>query len=193
MLRLAASQLVRAARPMVPLKQHVTVPTVLIGGNNVTVLRNFSSHHEETAEEYDQRFLDFFNHKDIDGWLVRKGMTELQHHDVIPEPKVCIAALRACRRVNDYALAVRFLECIRLKCGSSAKEIYPYIIQEIRPCLDELGISTPEEMGYDKPELFKPHTDWWPWDTADQYMSPGAKKRLAEAGGTAAHPHVAAH
>ena len=26
-------------------------------------------------------------------------------------------------------------------------------VQEIRPTLDELGISTPEELGYDKPEL----------------------------------------
>ena len=26
-------------------------------------------------------------------------------------------------------------------------------LQEIRPTLDTLGISTPEELGYDKPEL----------------------------------------
>lgn len=30
------------------------------------------------------------------------------------------------------------------------KEIYPYLIQELRPTLDELGISTPEELGIDK-------------------------------------------
>lgn len=27
------------------------------------------------------------------------------------------------------------------------------VLQEIKPTLDELGISTPEELGYDKPEL----------------------------------------
>jgi cytochrome c oxidase subunit 5a len=27
------------------------------------------------------------------------------------------------------------------------------IVQEIKPTLDELGINTPDEMGYDKPEL----------------------------------------
>lgn len=32
-------------------------------------------------------------------------------------------------------------------------EVWPYIKQEIKPTLDELGILTPEEMGYDKPEL----------------------------------------
>uniref|UniRef100_A0A8K9WZF0 Cytochrome c oxidase subunit 5A, mitochondrial n=1 Tax=Oncorhynchus mykiss TaxID=8022 RepID=A0A8K9WZF0_ONCMY len=30
------------------------------------------------------------------------------------------------------------------------KDIYPYLIQELRPTLDELGISTPEELGMDK-------------------------------------------
>jgi cytochrome c oxidase subunit 5a len=39
-----------------------------------------------------------------------------------------------------------------MKAGRN-KDIYPYIIQEIRPTLDELGISTPEELGYDEPEL----------------------------------------
>lgn len=30
------------------------------------------------------------------------------------------------------------------------KEIYPYVIQELRPTLNELGIPTPEELGIDK-------------------------------------------
>lgn len=30
------------------------------------------------------------------------------------------------------------------------KEIYPYVIQELNPTLQELGISTPEELGIDK-------------------------------------------
>jgi len=73
--------------------------------------------------------------------------------DLVPEPKIICAALRACRRLNDFALAVRFLESIKDKGGPHAAQIYPYILQEIRPTLDELGINTPEELGYDKPEL----------------------------------------
>ncbi|PVD20035.1 hypothetical protein C0Q70_20529 [Pomacea canaliculata] len=61
--------------------------------------------------------------------------------------------MKACRRVNDYALAVRYLEAIQDKCGGRVKEVWPYIKQEIKPTLDELGILTPEEMGYDRPEL----------------------------------------
>lgn len=30
------------------------------------------------------------------------------------------------------------------------KDIYPYVIQELKPVLEELGISTPEELGIDK-------------------------------------------
>ena len=43
------------------------------------------------------------------------------------------AGLRACRRVNDLSLAVRFLEHIKIKCGSekTRKLVYPYIIQEV--------------------------------------------------------------
>lgn len=99
------------------------------------------------------RYENFFNRQNIDGWDVRKGMNDICGEDLVPEPKIIIAALKACRRVNDYALAVRFLEAVKDKCGDRVKEIYPYIIQEIRPTLTELGIDTPEELGYDKPEL----------------------------------------
>ncbi|KAI1301432.1 Cytochrome c oxidase subunit 5A, mitochondrial [Halotydeus destructor] len=107
----------------------------------------------ETDEQFDTRYEAYFNRKDIDGWEIRKGINDLQGMDLVPEPKIIIAALKACRRVNDYALCIRLLEAVKFKCGSSVAEIYPYLIQEIRPTLDELGISTPEELGYDKPEL----------------------------------------
>ncbi|XP_064646197.1 cytochrome c oxidase subunit 5A, mitochondrial-like [Lineus longissimus] len=82
-----------------------------------------------------------------------KTYNYVKGYDLVPEPRIIIACLRACRRVNDYALAVRYLEAVQDKCGPRLKKIWPYILQEIRPTLDELGISTPEEMGYDKPEL----------------------------------------
>lgn len=73
--------------------------------------------------------------------------------DLVPEPKIIIAALKACRRLNDYSLAVRYLESVKDKCGPKLDEIYPYLLGEIKPTLEELGINTPEELGYDKPEL----------------------------------------
>ena len=54
-------------------------------------------------------------------------MNDLSGMDLVPEPKIVSAALRACRRVNDYSLAVRFLESIKFKCGGKI-EIYNYVI-----------------------------------------------------------------
>jgi len=108
---------------------------------------------EETDEEFDRRFEGYFNDKDVDGWIIRKRLMDLHRLDLIPEPKIIVAALKACRRVNDYALAVRYLEALYYKCGDNQKEIWAYLMQELKPTMDELGISSIEEMGYDKPEL----------------------------------------
>lgn len=81
-------------------------------------------------------------------------MNDLNGYDWVPEPPVIIAALHACRRVNDYALTVRFLEAVKNKCGSQVKVIYPYIVQEIAPTMCELGCDLPEALCYHKPELY---------------------------------------
>uniref|UniRef100_A0A1B6CGT0 Cytochrome c oxidase subunit 5A, mitochondrial n=1 Tax=Clastoptera arizonana TaxID=38151 RepID=A0A1B6CGT0_9HEMI len=114
--------------------------------------RFMSKHSKETDEEFDNRYEAYFNRPDIDGWEIRKGMNNLTGMDLVPEPKIIIACLKACRRVNDYAIAVRFLEAIKFKTIKHT-DVYKYIIQEIQPCLDELGIDTPDKLGYDKPEL----------------------------------------
>ncbi|XP_050521154.1 cytochrome c oxidase subunit 5A, mitochondrial [Daktulosphaira vitifoliae] len=115
-------------------------------------VRNMSEHKEESDEEFYSRYEAYFNRNDIDGWEARKAMNDLAGQDAVADPKVIIAALKACRRLNDYAMAIRFLESIRIKSQIDSK-IYPYILQEISPTLEELGIETPEALGYDKPEL----------------------------------------
>lgn len=119
---------------------------------SVVGVRNKHAAHE-TDEAFDARYEAFFSRPDIDGWEIRKAMNDLQGEDLVPEPKIIIAAMKACRRVNDYALAIRYLEAVKDKCGGRLQEIWPYVKQEIKPTLDDLGILTPEEMGYDKPEL----------------------------------------
>jgi len=127
-----------------------------IGNPAISGTFKYSSKKQESDEEFDARYEAYFNRPEIDEWEIRKAMNDLQGMDLVPEPKIIIAALKACRRLNDYALAVRFLEGVKDKCGAKVKEIYPYLLQEIRPTLDDLGILTPEEMGYDKPELYMP-------------------------------------
>jgi len=113
-------------------------------------------------------------------------MNTLIGYDLVPEPKIVEAALKACRRLNDLASAIRILEAVKVRdkghllCliqgilptsifaagglelmindhltfpqdkAGPHKDIYPYLIQELKPTLEELGISTPEELGIDK-------------------------------------------
>ena len=107
---------------------------------------------------FDKRYEEYFNNPSIDGWGIRKGMNDLMRMDLIPDPKIVEAALRACRRVNDYALTTRWLEGVREKCVADEK-IYQWLLHEIKPTLTELGVSTPEELGYGAPELAmkRPH------------------------------------
>ncbi|KAI4482130.1 hypothetical protein M0802_013811 [Mischocyttarus mexicanus] len=142
MLRLVAKRVGSSLR-------NATIPRATIIGTQS--VRN--SHSTETDEEFDARYEKYFNRPDIDGWEARKAMNDLAGMDLVPEPKIICAALRACRRLNDIALAIRFLESIKEKCGPYVDTIYPYILQEIKPTMDELGLNTLEELGYDKPEL----------------------------------------
>ncbi|KAJ8960248.1 hypothetical protein NQ318_003973 [Aromia moschata] len=100
------------------------------------------------------RYECLFGREDADGWEVRQAMNDLAGYDSVPDPRIVIAGLHACRRLNDYALSVRFLEMVKAKCGSDVAKIYPYIIQEVGSTVAELGTDFPESLGYDVPELY---------------------------------------
>ncbi len=57
-------------------------------------------------------------------------MNTLIGYDLVPEPKILEAALRACRRLNDLASAIRILEAVKvrekmavLKMGNDSRNI----------------------------------------------------------------------
>ena len=100
----------------------------------------------ESDEDFDARWLAYFQQPELDAWDLKKGVNELYGHDLVPEPKIVVAMLQAARRLNDIALAIRILEAIKSKAAGD-KEIYSYVLSEIKPTLDELGIQTPEELG----------------------------------------------
>lgn len=110
------------------------------------VHKRCSSHVHEPDDVFDARWEAYFNRPELDDWELRKGLNEIYGHDLVPEPKIVSAALRACRRLNDYAMSVRIFEIIKDKSGQS-EEIYSYILKECKPTIDELGLSTPEELG----------------------------------------------
>uniref|UniRef100_A0A8I6GM29 Cytochrome c oxidase subunit 5A, mitochondrial n=1 Tax=Rattus norvegicus TaxID=10116 RepID=A0A8I6GM29_RAT len=80
----------------------------------VCSIRCYSHGSHETDEEFDARWVTYFNKPDIDAWELRKGMNTLVGYDLVPEPKIIDAALRACRRLNDFASAVRILEVVKV-------------------------------------------------------------------------------
>ena len=90
-----------------------------------------SSKVHETDAEFDARYEAFFNRPDIDGWEIRKAMGDLAGMDLVPEPTIVAAALRACRRINDYSLTTRILEVVKMKCAYNEKELWPYMMQVI--------------------------------------------------------------
>lgn len=49
------------------------------------------------------------------------GMNTLIGYDLVPEPKIIEAALRACRRLNDLASAVRILEAVKVTAATQTK------------------------------------------------------------------------
>jgi len=160
MLRLAAQRIFSHPSLKNQLNQHVAASAMAgsvssrlsFPALNAATNRLYSSAVVESDEEFDARYVAYFSRPDIDGWEVRKGMHDLFGMDLVPEPKIITAALRACRRLNDYSLTTRFLESVQWKCQAN-KDLWPYVLKEIQPTLDELGISTPKDLGYDKPEL----------------------------------------
>ncbi|KAL7669121.1 hypothetical protein ACOME3_009790 [Neoechinorhynchus agilis] len=116
-------------------------------------VRHLSTHKELPYIEFDSKWEAFFARDNIDGWELRKGINELQGIDIVPEPSIVKAILRACRKCSDHSLAVRYLEALQWKCDAYGKHIYPWMFQEIETTIKELGISTPSELQYDKPEL----------------------------------------
>ena len=113
----------------------------------------------ESWDDYDKRYIGFFKDPNLDGWWLRKHLQEIHTEDCVADPKVAAEVLRACRRLNDFGMAVRFLESCRFKAGPNASSVMPYMYQELKPVMDELGIPTLEELGYDKPELACPKVE----------------------------------
>ena len=85
---------------------------------------------DPSSAEFDARYEAFFNRQDIDGWEIRKAFGDLAGMDLVPDPAIVAAALKACRRVNDYSLTTRILEVVKFKSQHNA-EIWPYMLQVI--------------------------------------------------------------
>jgi len=100
--------------------------------------RSSSNTHQETFESFTERYVSFFQSAE-DLFEVQRGLNNCFAHDLVPAPAVVESALRASRRVNDYATAVRIFEGIKEKVENKAQ--YQAYLDELKPIREELGAS----------------------------------------------------
>jgi cytochrome c oxidase subunit 5a len=99
-----------------------------------------SAHGQETFEQFTERYVSFFGAAQ-DLFEVQRGLNNCFSHDLVPAPAVVEAALRAARRVNDYATAVRVFEGVKEKVENNKQ--YQLYLDELKPVREELGKCAP--------------------------------------------------
>ncbi|KAJ7727665.1 COX5A-domain-containing protein [Mycena maculata] len=109
----------------------------------VTRTRAYSDHPQETFESFTQRYVEFFNQAE-DVFEVQRGLNNCFAHDLVPAPSVIEAAVRASRRVDDFATAVRVFNGVKVKVEN--KKQYQEYIDELKGLREELGITLEEEL-----------------------------------------------
>lgn len=109
----------------------VAVPPVLFSVRSAS-----SSHGQETFEAFTARYVSFFQSAP-DLFEVQRGLNNCFAHDLVPAPSVIEAALRAARRMDDYATAVRIFEGIKEKVENKGQ--YNQYVEELKGVREELG------------------------------------------------------
>ena len=97
-----------------------------------------NAHSQESFEAFTDRYIAFFKGAE-DLFEVQRGLNNCFAHDLVPAPSVIEAAVRAARRVDDYATAVRIFEGIKEKVEN--KQQYQAYLDELKPLREELGTS----------------------------------------------------
>ncbi|ORX70535.1 COX5A-domain-containing protein [Linderina pennispora] len=98
--------------------------------------RCYSDHPEETYEQFTDRYVKFFENVD-DQFELQRGLNNCFAYD--------LSALRAARRIDDFATGVRVFEALKTKVDKKSQ--YEDYLQALKPVKDELGIQTKEELG----------------------------------------------
>ncbi|PTB67991.1 cytochrome c oxidase, partial [Trichoderma citrinoviride] len=79
-----------------------------------------------------------------DVFELQRNLNNAFAYDLVPSPSVVAAALKAARRVNDFATAVRIFEGIKAKVEN--KNQYQQYLDELKPLREELGVSLKEDL-----------------------------------------------
>ncbi|WVQ78370.1 hypothetical protein IAT38_000456 [Cryptococcus sp. DSM 104549] len=111
-----------------------------------TAVRYSSGQHGEETETYEAfnaRYATFFSQVK-DTFELERGLNNSFAYDLVPSTEVIEQALRAARRVNSYEGAVRILSGVKIKVENEGQ--YKAYLTELKPIIEELGITTEEEL-----------------------------------------------
>ncbi|KAH8177420.1 cytochrome c oxidase subunit va domain-containing protein [Sarocladium implicatum] len=135
-----------AARPVahqLPLMARSAVVMPSVASSFSTSVPRRSEHAEETFEEFTARF-----EKEFDGvqdvFELQRNLNNAFAYDLVPSPTVVAAALKAARRVNDFATAVRIFEGLKSKVENKGQ--YQQYLDELKPLREELGVPLKEDL-----------------------------------------------
>lgn len=101
-----------------------------------TAVRYSSHAAEESYEAFNARYASFFGSV-TDLFELQRGLNNAFAYDLVPSVEVIENALRAARKVNDYATAVRILEGVKAKVENKGQ--YEQYLAALKPIIDELG------------------------------------------------------
>ncbi|PWI69617.1 cytochrome c oxidase polypeptide vi [Purpureocillium lilacinum] len=134
-----------SARPAQPLMARSAAAAVVVArpaAFSTSVARR-SEHAEETFEEFSARFeKEFDSVQDV--FELQRNLNNAFAYDLVPSPTVIAAALKAARRVNDFATAVRIFEGVKAKVENKGQ--YEQYLQELKPLREELGVPLKEDL-----------------------------------------------
>lgn len=109
----------------------------------IQCIRKYSSHADETFEEFTVRFEKEFEQA-YDLFEVQRVLNNCFSYDLVPAPVVIEKALRAARRVNDLPTAIRVFEALKYKVENDTQ--YKAYLDELSDVRKELGVPLKEEL-----------------------------------------------
>jgi len=107
--------------------------------------RQYSNDDYGTSDDFTAKWTTFFTTQAYDRFELNRGLNNCFSYDIVPPVEVVEAALRAARRLNDFATAVRIFGGLKEKTENDQQ--YEMYLKYLRPLMDELGVCTPEELG----------------------------------------------
>lgn len=119
-------------------------PSTRLVQSSIVARRAYSgAHDEESFESFSQRYEKFFAGVE-DLFELQRGLNNCFAYDLVPSVGVIEQALRASRRVNDFATSVRIFEGIAQKVENKGQ--YAQYLEELKSVREELGITLKENL-----------------------------------------------